>query len=221
MTDHTGAIIWKAEYKAWGECKAEKAKSNFFENSEIISNNIRFQGQYFDEETGLHYNRYRYYSPYVGRFISKDPIGLLGGDNVYAYTPNPVSWVDPLGLVKKKPSKYALKDGHNATAQEIADSKIGGGSRSGQSKVRQKLLDEDNSNNNGVYTCWRCGQTSTNPDDMHLGHKKVPTSKGGNLSTGNTALEGAACNLSAGNSGYVKEGMSCKERGSCGAPYGR
>lgn len=221
MSDQTGAIVWKAQYKAWGECKVEQAKSDFFENSEIISNNIRFQGQYFDCETGLHYNRYRYYSPYVGRFISKDPIGLLDGYNIYAYVPNPVGWVDPLGLVKKKPSKYALKDSHNATAQEVADSKIGGGSRSGQSKVRQKLLDEDNSNNNGVYTCWRCGQTSTNPEDMHLGHTKVPTSKGGNLSAKNTALEGAACNLSAGNSGYVKEGMSCKERGSCGAPYGR
>ena len=102
MTDHTGAIIWKAEYKAWGECKTERAKSNFFENSEIISNNIRFQGQYFDQETGLHYNRYRYYSPYVGRFVSKDPIGLLGGHNVYAYAPNPVEWVDPLGLNPKK-----------------------------------------------------------------------------------------------------------------------
>ncbi|MDV7557586.1 RHS repeat-associated core domain-containing protein, partial [Acinetobacter baumannii] len=102
MTDHTGAIIWKAEYKAWGECKAERAKSNFFENSEIISNNIRFQGQYFDEETGLHYNRYRYYSPYVGRFVSKDPIGLLGGFNVYSYAPNPNNWVDPLGLSPKK-----------------------------------------------------------------------------------------------------------------------
>ncbi|EXB48552.1 RHS repeat-associated core domain protein [Acinetobacter sp. 1000160] len=51
-----------------------------------------------DQETGLHYNRYRYYSPYVGRFISKDPIGLLGGNNVYAYAPNPVGWIDPLGL---------------------------------------------------------------------------------------------------------------------------
>ncbi|MEE7595541.1 RHS domain-containing protein [Acinetobacter baumannii] len=98
MTDHTGVVIWKAQYKAWGECKVEQAKSDFFENSEIISNNIRFQGQYFDGETGLHYNRYRYYSPYVRRFISKDPIGLLGGDNVYAYAPNPVSWIDPLGL---------------------------------------------------------------------------------------------------------------------------
>jgi RHS repeat-associated protein len=100
MSDHTGAIIWKAEYKAWGECKTEKAKSNFFENSEIISNNIRFQGQYFDQETGLHYNRYRYYSPYVGRFVSKDPIGLSGGHNIYQYAPSSTAWTDPLGLAK-------------------------------------------------------------------------------------------------------------------------
>ncbi len=98
MTDHTGAIIWKAEYKAWGECKAERAKSNFFENSEIISNNIRFQGQYFDEETGLHYNRYRYYSPYVGRFVSKDPIKHIGGFNLYQYANNSTGWTDPFGL---------------------------------------------------------------------------------------------------------------------------
>nr|WP_322853546.1 RHS repeat-associated core domain-containing protein [Acinetobacter sp. ANC 3832] len=55
-----------------------------FESSEIISNISRFQGQYFDQETGLHYNRYRYYSPYVGRFISRDPIKLSGGSNIYA-----------------------------------------------------------------------------------------------------------------------------------------
>ncbi|WP_339483833.1 MULTISPECIES: RHS repeat-associated core domain-containing protein, partial [unclassified Pseudomonas] len=61
-------------------------------------NSLRFQGQYFDVETGLHYNRYRYYDPQVGRFIGKDPIGFAGGLNVYAYGPNPVEWVDPLGL---------------------------------------------------------------------------------------------------------------------------
>lgn len=116
MTDHTGAIIWKAEYKAWGECKAEKAKSNFFENSEIISNNIRFQGQYFDEETGLHYNRYRYYSPYVGRFVSKDPIGLLGGNNVYVYAPNPVEWIDPTGLSFKSIKKVKEERGRRQTS---------------------------------------------------------------------------------------------------------
>ncbi|ENX55387.1 hypothetical protein F902_03457 [Acinetobacter higginsii] len=102
MSDAQGQMVWKAEYKAWGERVSAKSASSFFENSEIVTNNIRFQGQYFDEETGLHYNRYRYYSPYVGRFISKDPIGLLGGNNVYAYAPNPVSWIDPLGLNRKK-----------------------------------------------------------------------------------------------------------------------
>lgn len=65
---------------------------------------IRFQGQYFDAETGLHYNRFRYYDPDVGRFISQDPIGLAGGDNLYAYAPNPTGWVDPLGLARKKKS---------------------------------------------------------------------------------------------------------------------
>ncbi len=86
----------EAEYKAWGECKAEKAKSNFFEDSES-SVIYPFPRAIFRQETGLHYNRYRYYSPYVGGLFQR-PIRLLGGDNVYAYAPNPVEWVDPLGL---------------------------------------------------------------------------------------------------------------------------
>ena len=61
----------------------------------------RFQGQIYDNETGLHYNRFRYYDPDAGRFISHDPIGLLGGDNNFQYAPNPVEWVDPLGLSKQ------------------------------------------------------------------------------------------------------------------------
>ncbi|WP_423772180.1 RHS repeat-associated core domain-containing protein [Acinetobacter gerneri] len=99
MSDQTGAIVWTAEYKAWGECKPENHLKRDIWDSEIITNNIRFQGQYYDDETGLHYNRYRYYSPYVGRFISKDPIGLLGGLNTFAYAPNPIEWIDPLGLL--------------------------------------------------------------------------------------------------------------------------
>ncbi len=67
-----------------------------------VKNNLRFQGQYYDEESGLHYNRHRYYDPECGRFINQDPIGLLGGDNNYLYVPNPVTWVDPLGLSCKE-----------------------------------------------------------------------------------------------------------------------
>ena len=95
LTDHEGKIAWAAEYKAWGQTKeiisdaARKAG---------LTNPIRFQGQYHDEETGLHYNRYRYYDPHSGRFVSKDPIGLLGGNNLHQYAPNPNEWVDPYGL---------------------------------------------------------------------------------------------------------------------------
>ncbi|MQT98260.1 RHS repeat-associated core domain-containing protein [Pseudomonas helleri] len=95
LTDQRGEIAWSGTYQAWGLAKEKRTDSAIREN---IRNPLRFQGQYFDTETGLHYNRYRYYDPQVGRFISKDPIGFAGGLNVYAYAPNPVGWVDPLGL---------------------------------------------------------------------------------------------------------------------------
>ena len=67
-----------------------------------VATPLRFQGQYFDAETGLHYNRHRYYQPETGRFITPDPIGLAGGLNNYQYAPNPIGWVDPLGLKNVK-----------------------------------------------------------------------------------------------------------------------
>ena len=66
---------------------------------------FRFQGQYYDEESGLHYNRFRYYDPEIGRFVSQDPIGLMGGMNLFEYAPNPVGWVDPFGLSKARNCK--------------------------------------------------------------------------------------------------------------------
>ncbi|WP_447881089.1 RHS repeat-associated core domain-containing protein, partial [Serratia fonticola] len=68
---------------------------------ESVPQPLRFQGQYFDAESGLHYNRYRYYSPETARFITPDPIGLAGGLNQTQYVPNPTGWVDPLGLASK------------------------------------------------------------------------------------------------------------------------
>ncbi|AGU52777.1 RHS family protein [Variovorax paradoxus B4] len=99
LTDHEGSIAWSASYRAWGEAKeaiSEAGRKAGFRNP------IRFQGQYFDEETGLHYNRHRYYDPGSGRFVSRDPIKLAGGVNLHAYAPNPIEWIDPLGLSKKK-----------------------------------------------------------------------------------------------------------------------
>ncbi|MDU8600064.1 RHS repeat-associated core domain-containing protein, partial [Pseudomonas syringae] len=92
MTDAEGQIVWQAKHRPWGA--VEKLVVN------EVEQNLRFQGQYFDVETGLHYNTFRYYDPEIGRFITQDPIGLSGGDNLYQYAPNPNGWVDPFGLCK-------------------------------------------------------------------------------------------------------------------------
>ncbi|MDX5631145.1 MULTISPECIES: RHS repeat-associated core domain-containing protein [unclassified Brenneria] len=62
---------------------------------------MRWQGQYLARETGLHYNLFRYYDPDIGKFTQHDPIGLAGGINLYAYAPNPLTWIDPLGLANR------------------------------------------------------------------------------------------------------------------------
>ncbi|WP_349921887.1 RHS repeat-associated core domain-containing protein [Aeromonas veronii] len=90
LTHHDGHTAWQVRYRAYGNVwKQELAE---------VETPLRFQGQYYDAETGLHYNRHRYYQPDTGRFITPDPIGLAGGLNNYQYTPNPTGWVDPLGL---------------------------------------------------------------------------------------------------------------------------
>ncbi|SEK57180.1 RHS repeat-associated core domain-containing protein [Pseudomonas agarici] len=89
MTDVEGQIVWQATYKAWGSIETLAVNE--------VEQNLRFQGQYFDDETGLHYNTFRYYDPQVGRFITQDPISILGGANLYQYAVNPLGWLDPLG----------------------------------------------------------------------------------------------------------------------------
>ncbi|EOX8480384.1 RHS element core protein [Salmonella enterica subsp. indica] len=86
-----GATEWSAEYDEWGNLLNE-------DNPHNLQQVIRLPGQQYDDESGLYYNRHRYYDPLQGRYITQDPIGLAGGWNFYQYPLNPITGIDPLGL---------------------------------------------------------------------------------------------------------------------------
>ncbi|HDJ1451344.1 TPA: RHS repeat-associated core domain-containing protein [Serratia rubidaea] len=115
LTDVQGGLVWSEQCGVWGEPGVVHA--------EQVANPLRFQGQYFDAETGLHYNRYRYYDPQTGSYISQDPIGLEGGINLYAYSPNPLGWIDPLGLscspTFNPQKKFKYKEGEMSVMKHI------------------------------------------------------------------------------------------------------
>ncbi|GLO53949.1 hypothetical protein PPUN110474_53510 [Pseudomonas putida] len=94
LTDSDGKIVWQATYRSWGSVEQVAVSE--------VDQNLRFQGQYFDSETGLHYNTFRFYDAEVGRFLSQDPIGLAGGINIYLYAANPTLEIDPLGWCSTK-----------------------------------------------------------------------------------------------------------------------
>ena len=93
MHDARGLVMWESCYGSTGGIERSAASR--------IHQPLRLQGQYCDEETGLHYNRYRYYDPDIASFISQDPIGLAGGENLYKFAPNIFDWIDPFGLRRK------------------------------------------------------------------------------------------------------------------------
>jgi RHS repeat-associated protein len=90
LTDDSGTVSWKATYTPFGETVISIG---------TVENPFRFPGQYYDQETGLHYNWNRYYDPQTGRYLTPDPIGLEGEINLFAYVQNnPINLVDSRGL---------------------------------------------------------------------------------------------------------------------------
>ena len=100
-TDSMGNTVWRWEGRAFGETAPVTDPDG---DRKHVSVNLRFAGQYYDQESGLHYNWHRYYDPKTGRYVTSDPIGLAGGMNTYAYVGgNPLFWIDPLGLAAAVP----------------------------------------------------------------------------------------------------------------------
>jgi RHS repeat-associated protein len=91
LTDPSRNIVWAAQLDPWGNVLQEF-------NPQNIEQPIRLPGQHHDRETGLYYNRHRYYDPSIGSYINQDPIGLAGGANLHRYPDDPTQLTDPLGL---------------------------------------------------------------------------------------------------------------------------
>jgi RHS repeat-associated protein len=99
LTGSLGDTLYECQYNAYGQIINETYHQD--DTQTLPDNPLRFQGQYYDEETGLHYNLNRYYDPFTGRYITQDPVGILGGLNSYQYVNgDPINWIDPLGLIK-------------------------------------------------------------------------------------------------------------------------
>ena len=91
-------MAWSADYQPFGE---------LVRTSAAVDHPLRFPGQYYDAESGLHYNYFRDYDPATGRYVQSDPIGLRGGINTFAYVENdPIHWSDPSGLARLDCSRY-------------------------------------------------------------------------------------------------------------------
>ncbi|WP_280913353.1 RHS repeat-associated core domain-containing protein [Streptomyces sp. SAI-208] len=95
LIDEAGHIAWRTRSTLWG--------TTAWASDSTAYTPLRFPGQYFDPETGLHYNYFRHYDPETARYLTSDPLGLEPSDNPAAYVHNPHAWVDPLGLAGCKP----------------------------------------------------------------------------------------------------------------------
>ena len=137
ITDHLGTpieaynqegeLIWEREQDLYGNSRQGFAKENF-------RCPFKYQGQYYDPEIELCYNRFRYYHPETGRYISQDPIGFLSGEaNFFAYVSDTNAWVDVLGL---EGSIYA--NTREMTDEEIA--RFFGDEKWHKTKAKQKYL---------------------------------------------------------------------------------
>ncbi len=113
LVDGAGRVVGRLTRDAYGKTAAASGSKS--------TTPFRFPGQIADPETGLHYNRYRYYDPQAGRYLTPDPIGIAGGYNLYQYGRNPIGWADPMGWAHNMAVTSWTRPGRGGRTTDVAD----------------------------------------------------------------------------------------------------
>ncbi|KGT97008.1 RHS repeat-associated core domain-containing protein, partial [Dickeya fangzhongdai] len=143
LCSETGEVHWRGEQGLWGAYREDKRPIPLRRylgdaaNEEVYCE-LRYQGQVYDAETGLYYNRHRYFDPELGQYTSADPIGLDGGFSPYAYVHNPLEWIDPFGLSRYSGVDFSGTDALYQGGTNTVKIKMTGG-RYGDFKAANEL----------------------------------------------------------------------------------
>ncbi|CRK58287.1 Rhs-family protein [Alloactinosynnema sp. L-07] len=124
LLDDQGDPAWRQESTLWGQALGALTQR--------ADTPLRFPGQYFDAETGLHYNYLRYYDPVAARYTSPDPLGLLGGPSPHGYVHNPTGWTDALGLTESGDIEFLDPNDINFSQRTVTENDYADAMRNGQ-----------------------------------------------------------------------------------------
>ncbi|MEE9303731.1 MAG: RHS repeat-associated core domain-containing protein, partial [Thiotrichaceae bacterium] len=139
LTNEAGTVVWSAEYDPFGKATINNDPDN---DGNSVTYNKRFSGQYEDQETGLHYNYFRYYDPSIGRYLTSDPLGQLAGSNLYAYVGgNPLKYTDPFGLLNWLEKKLVTDKQINNTKDIVNNISDGSFTEKQLDNITDKVLD--------------------------------------------------------------------------------
>ncbi|EHX1396056.1 RHS repeat protein, partial [Escherichia coli] len=172
LISEDGNTAWRGEYDEWGNQLNE-------ENPHHVYQPYRLPGQQYDEESGLYYNRNRYYDPLQGRYITQDPIGPVGGGNPYSYVlNNPAQFIDPTGLTQEDNWTYGEVGNSCVTSQRdftpppgLADMKASIGAACSRNNASRNCHPVDGSNASAPSdkAAWENIQNATNGKDLSGG----------------------------------------------------
>jgi len=126
-----GQKVWSCELNSYGNVRDYQGLSK-------TDCPFRYQGQNEDAETGLYYNRFRYYSPEEGVYISQDPIKLKGGFSLYSYVHNTNGWIDMFGLLKK--GENPIKQNEITTFNEFRRKSVAGDNLEGHELLQHSVI---------------------------------------------------------------------------------